>query len=119
ASSQPRLRRARPAVFTIALRVPGWARQRDVALSVNDTPFAITVRSGYAMLTRRWQEGDVVVITIPLELRIEAAPGDPDLIAVLRGPMVLAGDLGPAAAKWNDVNPALISDESLLARFAP
>ncbi len=110
-------RLAHPALFTIALRVPGWAQQRDVTLSVNEQPAAITVRSGYAMVTRRWQEGDVVTITIPLELRIEAAPGDPNVISVLRGPMVLAGDLGPVSAKWTDVDPALVSDEPLLAKF--
>jgi hypothetical protein len=111
-------RLAQPALFTIALRVPAWARQQSVTLTVNDKPAAIVARNGYAMLTRRWQEGDVVAITIPLELRIEPAPGDPELISVLRGPMVLAGDLGPEAAKWNDLDPALVSDGDPLTRFA-
>ena len=58
---------ARPGAFTIALRVPGWARQEAVSLSVNRAPVSVVKHKGYALLERRWQRGDVIEITVPLE----------------------------------------------------
>jgi DUF1680 family protein len=106
-----------PALFAIALRIPAWTRRQGVRLSINDKPTMVTVRDGYAIVARRWQEGDVITITIPLELRIETTPGDPDRMCILRGPIVLAGDLGPVGAKWNGADPALVGDEASLAKF--
>lgn len=108
---------AHPGPFGIALRVPGWARQEAVIVSVNGAPVTITNCNGYALLERRWTEGDVVAITIPLELRSESAPGDLNLVAILRGPMVLAADLGPAATNWSSADPALVGDELWPAKF--
>ncbi len=108
---------AHPGLFTIALRVPGWARQEAVMVSVNDAPVTIAKCNGYAVLERRWREGDVVAITLPLELRTESAPGDPNIVSVLRGPMVMAADVGPSATNWNGAEPALVGDELLLEKF--
>ncbi len=108
---------AHPGPFTIALRVPGWARQDAVTVRVNDEPVTIGKLNGYAVLERRWREGDVVAITVPLELRTESPPGDPKIVAILRGPMVLAGDLGPTARTWDTAAPALVGNESLLTKF--
>ncbi|HEY2807853.1 MAG TPA: glycoside hydrolase family 127 protein [Steroidobacteraceae bacterium] len=109
---------AEPATFTIALRVPGWARQQAVSLGVNGAPVALVTHKGYALLERRWQRGDVVTITLPLELRIEAAPGDSRTVSVLRGPLVLAGDLGPAGTKWQAAAPVFVG-EQVLKNFVP
>jgi uncharacterized protein len=109
---------ARPAQFPIALRIPAWARPEAVGVSVNDEPINIEKRNGYAVVARRWKAGDAVKIELPLELRIESAAGDPSTVVILRGPMVLAGDLGPDTAKWSGADPALVGDESLLKKFA-
>ncbi len=111
-------RLARPAAFTIALRVPGWARPEAVGLAVNGTPVPLVKDKGYALLARRWQRGDVVTLTVPLELRTEAAAGDPRVVSVLRGPLVLAGDLGPAGTKWQGAAPVFVG-EQILQNFAP
>ncbi len=42
-----------------------------------------------------WRGGDTVEVQFPMGLRIEAMPDDPTMIALLYGPIVLAGDLGP------------------------
>jgi uncharacterized protein len=68
----------------------------------------------------------VISIALPLDLRIEATPGDPSTIAFLRGPMVLAADLGevPKGKSGRDVEgydgvaPAMVGDD-LLAAFVP
>jgi uncharacterized protein len=109
---------SRPGPFTIALRIPGWARQDAVSLSVNDVPVPIVKCKGYALLERHWKKGDVVAIAVPLELRAESAPGDPSVVSILRGPMVMAGDLGPVGTKWQGADPAFVGEVSA-ERFTP
>ena len=47
--------------------------------------------------------------------RFEPTPDDPSTVALLRGPLVLAADLGPADASFNGPAPALVGDELLAA----
>ncbi len=107
--------RLRPASFAVALRVPGWAAGRATLL-VNGKPVPVELRAGYAIVRRRWQTGDTLTIQLPLELRLEATPGDPQTVSVLRGPLVLAADLGDAASPWQGAEPALVGKD-LLAAF--
>ncbi|MBI1683785.1 beta-L-arabinofuranosidase domain-containing protein [Caulobacter hibisci] len=108
---------AKPGRFTIALRVPAWAAGKAV-VSVNDSAVTPVLSGGYALVERQWKAGDVVSIALPLELRVEATPGDPNTVAFLRGPMVLAADLGAAESEWNSADPAMVGDD-LLAGFKP
>jgi uncharacterized protein len=103
--------------FAIALRIPGWVEQAAVNIEVNDQRVTPVMARGYAVIERSWRAGDRVAITFPLELRMESAAGDPDTVAVLRGPLVLAADLGPASEPWKEVDPAMVGD-SLLTRFS-
>jgi DUF1680 family protein len=102
--------------FPVALRVPGWAAGAE-RITVNGTPVAAARSAGYAIVERRWRAGDVLAITLPLALRTEVAQGGGP-VAILRGPLVLAADMGAAATPWNGVEPALVG-EDVLAAFAP
>lgn len=106
---------AKTAAFTIALRVPAWAAGATV--TVNGKPCDAPRESGYAMVNRRWKAGDTVAIELPLALRIESTPDDPDTISILRGPLVLAADLGPGPSNLTAVAPALVGRD-VLAGFA-
>ncbi|MEG8025368.1 glycoside hydrolase family 127 protein [Sphingomonas aurantiaca] len=108
---------AKPGRFPIALRVPGWASGR-ASVAVNGAPVEPVIAKGYAIVERRWTAGDVVAITVPLDLRLESAPGDIDTVAVLRGPLVMAADLGPKDAPWEQADPAMVGAD-LLAAFTP
>jgi hypothetical protein len=66
---------------------------------------AVATTSGYALVHRAWKKGDVVTLNLPLDLRLENAAGSTDTVAVLRGPLVMAADLGPAEADWAGVDP--------------
>lgn len=110
-------RLARPGRFTIALRTPAWANGQ-AKVSVNGQAVTTETAGGYALVDRRWRAGDVVAITLPLDLRLEATPGDDSTVAVVRGPMVLAADLGPSSEPWKGVDPALVG-EAVLTGFQP
>ncbi|SEN68682.1 hypothetical protein SAMN05192583_3311 [Sphingomonas gellani] len=103
--------------FPVALRVPGWAAGKAI-VTVNGQPVTPVVERGYAIVERRWKAGDQVAMALPLDLRTEPTPGDPATVAVLRGPMVLAADLGSNDAKWEGADPALVGAD-LLAGFTP
>ena len=110
-------RLAKPGRFAVALRIPGWAG-KEVSVAVNGKPVPVTPIRGYALIEREWKMGDEVTVAIPLGLRIEATPGDENTVAVLRGPMVLAGDLGTAETPYDAVDPAMVGTD-LLATFTP
>ena len=109
---------ARP--FRLAVRRPGWAGDGFV-VSVNGEAMAVppiaSLRAGgaggrdlgldegtfppssYVSLERTWKTGDVVDLTIPKALRLESTPDDSAVAAIMWGPLVLAGDLGPRRQK--------------------
>lgn len=101
---------------TLALRVPGWCAAP--ALTVNGEVQTVAARDGYLRLTRAWKAEDVIRLTLPRTLRLEPTVDDPDTVAVLYGPLVLAGDLGPATQPWSGLPPVLVGDD-LLAGIRP
>ena len=96
-----------PKEFTLALRKPYWAGE-GFAVRVNGEAVATdepVVRgmygprgkpvSSFIELKRTWKTGDVVEVALPKSLRLEATPDDATVAAIMWGPLVLAGDLGP------------------------
>jgi DUF1680 family protein len=100
--------------FTVALRIPGWARDQPVpsdlyrfADTVGEQP-AVTVRSGnasaapvpldvregYVRIRRNWKRGDTIHLTLPMPARrVLAHAGvkdDEGKVALQRGPLVYA-----------------------------
>jgi hypothetical protein len=101
-----------PQTFTIALRAPAWRHART--LSVNGRALAIEPDAdGYWRVRRRWRAGDALELTLPMRPRIEPTLDDPDMIALLYGPLVLAADLGPAQQNYDGPAPAIVSDDVL------
>lgn len=91
--------------FPIALRLPGWCDAPRVA--VNGDAVRYEQSGGYAVITRRWRAGDAVTLALPMRLQATQAPDDPQTIAYLSGPVVLAADLGPADQDLTVPTPAL------------
>ncbi len=79
----------------MALRRPYWAGTGFVVKvngsEVKNVPAADT----YVEITRAWKSGDSVELLLPKSLRLEPLPDNPEKAAVMWGPLVLAGDLGP------------------------
>ena len=100
------LSEASDAPVDIALRLPGWCAAPEVRL--NGAAVAIERRDNYALLRRRWRRGDRIELHLPMALRIEPTPDDPNVVAYLSGPLVLAADLGEAATPFERLAPALV-----------
>lgn len=66
-----------------------------MAVSINGKKEDVQSQPGsYVTLKREWKDGDEVEVRLPMSLRLEALPDDPNTVALLYGPIVLAGELG-------------------------
>lgn len=85
---------SRPVEFELCLRVPGWATQ-GVALKIDGREQAVTAQGGsFLSIRRTWRDKTDVEMTMPMKLWLCPMPDDPNLAAVMYGPLVLAGQLG-------------------------
>ncbi|MFO1476739.1 MAG: glycoside hydrolase family 127 protein [Verrucomicrobiota bacterium] len=81
-----------PTRFVLQVRHPAWAQ--TLSVRVNGTELLSTNPGSYFAVDRTWRTGDRVQLTFPMQLRLESLPGDPSQVAILYGPVVLAGELG-------------------------
>ncbi|MBN2505566.1 MAG: glycoside hydrolase family 127 protein [Verrucomicrobia bacterium] len=92
-----------PREFEIAVRCPSWLKPGDMTLAVNGTALPVESPPGaYAVVKRTWATGDRLEVEWPLALRTEMLPRSQEWIAVLWGPVVLAGQLGTAGLEGLD-----------------
>ncbi len=80
----------RPEVFTLRLRIPGWARAHRAL--VNGKVIESPARQGWLVIRRRWKAGDEVTLTLPMPIERVAMPPRfkeyENLVALQRGPIV-------------------------------
>ncbi len=100
----------RSGMFTLHIRIPGWARNEAVPsdlyrftdqnteepiLQINGVQVPLTVENGYVIIRRRWQEEDEVVLDLPMPIRTVAAHenvvADRGKLSLQRGPLVYCG----------------------------
>ena len=85
----------RPKTFTLLLRRPSWASD-GFAVKVNGKSFEQLPRPGsYVEIKRTWKTGDSVSLVLPKALHVEGLADNQRRAALMWGPLVLAGDLGP------------------------
>ena len=84
---------AQPVTANLKIRYPSWAH--GIQVSVNGKAQTVAAVPGsYVTVPGHWKSGDRVDITLPMHLHSEAMPDDANKIALLYGPIVLAGQLG-------------------------
>ncbi len=93
-----KIKSSRPALRTIHVRSPGWATE-EAQVKINGRPLdAMADPGSYLAIRKTWQDGDIISLSLPMELRQEPLLGDDSVTAALYGPLVLAADLGPGPA---------------------
>ncbi len=100
--------------FTLRLRIPGWARNEAIPgdlytfagdndekclIEINGQQVEPGIVNGYAVITRKWEQGDRVELDLPMSVRTviadERVLDDEGRYAVQRGPLVFC-------AEWPD-----------------
>jgi DUF1680 family protein len=83
-----RVSASRPSKMAIRLRIPAWSPGAVIRVNGARVPAAVT--SGFAMLDRRWKDGDKIELELALPMRLEAIDErHPNTVALMRGPLVL------------------------------
>jgi DUF1680 family protein len=107
--------------WTLSLRIPAWAHSASVR--VNGGAAAEATAAGYHDLTRQWQIGDVVTLSLPMRPRLVRGHHRIDdvrgAVAIERGPLVYAIEQvdQPAGVAVDDI--ALVVGGELTDRFDP
>ena len=87
----------KPVNLTLQIRYPSWA-MNGIGIKINGSNIRITQNPGsFVPINKTWMTGDKIEVNIPFSLHLEAMPDDSNRIAILYGPLVLAGDLGKVA----------------------
>ncbi|HKV61365.1 MAG TPA: beta-L-arabinofuranosidase domain-containing protein [Candidatus Acidoferrum sp.] len=84
-----------PKKFTLALRRPYWAGEGFSAKVNGQAITNVPQPDSYVQISRTWKDGDTVEVALPKKLRTEPLPDNPNRLALMWGPLVLAGDVGP------------------------
>ncbi|MBN1505294.1 MAG: glycoside hydrolase family 127 protein [Sedimentisphaerales bacterium] len=101
----------KPVKLAIRIRCPAWAT-RALEVKVNGKVQAVDAAPGrYAVMAETWKDGDKIEVRIPMGIRLEPMPDNPKRAAILYGPIVVAGDLGPIEKKAS--NSAVVDDYDL------
>jgi uncharacterized protein len=86
---------SKPVGLSLYIRHPYWA-QKEAEVKINGKTRKIeSTPSSFIKLTQVWKDGDVIEVNFPMSLRLETMPDNPKRVAIMYGPLVLAGKLGP------------------------
>lgn len=122
----------KPENFTLNLRIPTWAGEQFVPgelynyINENETPVEIKLngktvkpemKNGFACISRKWKNGDVVELALPLSVNyntsIELVEENRNRVAITRGPLVYCAeeiDNGDAVLNFAVAEPSSASE---------
>jgi len=84
----------RPIELTIHIRIPYWVGE-DGYVEINGLKLETFSSPGsFLTLKRNWKNGDRIDVFLPMRLHLHPMPDDSNLVALMYGPLVLAGQLG-------------------------
>lgn len=97
--------------FNLMIRIPGWAQNQvlpfdlynfanntssNVQIKINGEVITYTQQKGYAVVNRKWKKGDVVELSLPMEVKLITANAklkdDDGKMAAQRGPLVYCAE---------------------------
>ena len=106
-----KVRPERAGLFTLKIRIPGWAQNRpvpgdlyeylrnypdDLTLKVNDKDEPQIIKGGYIEITRKWLEDDRIELNFPMKIRYvttnDKVITNKGLVALEYGPIVYCAE---------------------------
>jgi DUF1680 family protein len=99
ATTRLTIQEVKEANVPLYIRYPSWATS-GATITINGKNVKINQKPGsYIVLNKDWKNGDKIDITYPMSLRLVATNDNPNMAAVVYGPIVLAGDMGTELMK--------------------
>jgi DUF1680 family protein len=91
--------------FNLNIRYPSWVAKGKLKIIINGkTVPVIAGPSSYVCLTRKWRNGDLIKVKLPMQTTTEKLPDGSNYEAVLHGPIVLASVIDTLAEKGRDAD---------------
>lgn len=87
--------------FTLRLRYPAWATQMQIKVNGKSVK-ASKDTNGYVAISRLWKADDKISINFGMELREEPTKDDASKVALVYGPIVMAGKLEAVEHPFSD-----------------
>lgn len=85
-----------PTKFNLRIRYPWWIGKGGMSVTLPGSPgknYAEGLRpDSFIEVDRVWNDGDVVLITMPMDIYVESIDNAPGVIAIMRGPILLAAE---------------------------
>ncbi len=79
-----------PVRFSLRLRMPWWLSGKATITVNRDTEEVVVGPSSFHRITRTWKE-DIIRLELPKSVTCCSIPDEPDTVAFMDGPVVLAG----------------------------
>ena len=99
--------------FSVFIRIPNWIAGDKLLVKINDQePAEFPSKNGYAVINRTWDDGDKMVVQLPMEITTELLPDKSTWVSFLYGPIVLA-----AKTDTTDLD-GLFADDSRMGHVA-
>ena len=93
--------------FALRLRYPSWATKMQIKVNGKSVK-ATKGADGYVAISRLWKAGDKIAVNFGMQLREEATKDDASKVALVYGPIVMAGKLDKVERPFSD--PAQYND---------
>lgn len=78
--------------FSMAVHIPGYVKEAGLSITVNGEKTEYSMEAGYAYIDREWENGDVLEISFPMEIRriysTVRSVDNTGCAALMRGPFV-------------------------------
>lgn len=87
--------------FALRLRYPAWATKMDIKVNGKKVK-AVKGTDGYVAISRLWKAGDKIEVQLGMQLREEATKDDASKVALVYGPIVMAGKLDKVEHPFSD-----------------
>ena len=107
------------AELALHLRVPYWAAGPVIAKVNGKESARADIGPGWLTIGRSWAKGDTIDLSLPMNLHLYRATDNPDHVAVMYGPVVLAAAMGRENFPKDDHFADQNSPNATLAPVAP
>lgn len=97
-------------VFPVKIRRPWWAKNNPVIKVNGKEVEAEKDADGFLVISEKWNDNDRIDIAFDMSLYTESMPDNPNRVALLYGPLVLAGNLGDSMPDPVYGTPVLLTD---------
>jgi len=97
--------------FPVKIRQPWWAKN-DAVININGKVVKTEKdANGFLVVNKKWSDNDKIDIAFEMRLYTESMPDNNNRVALLYGPLVLAGNLGDTMPDPVYGTPVLLTDD--------